>query len=219
MALVVNDRVKEGCSAPGIGAVNLLGAATGFQSFAVIGEGNTTYYCIADQGGANWEVGIGTYTASGSTLTRTTVLSSSNGGALTNFSSGTQDVFCTYPAEKSVNLDAAGNAVGLGTPASFVGTNITGTAAGLTAGNVTTNANLTGAVTSVGNASSLGSFTSAQLAAALTDETGTGANVFANAPSFTGGIDVTGTVTTTGLSINGAAVTSESFNPFMLMGA
>jgi hypothetical protein len=72
----------------------------------------------------------------------------------------------------------------LGTPASFVGTNITGTASGLTAGNVTTNANLTGMVTSVGNAASLGSFTSAQLLAALTDETGTGAAVFATSPTL-----------------------------------
>lgn len=72
----------------------------------------------------------------------------------------------------------------LGTPSALVGTNITGTAAGLTAGNVTTNANLTGAVTSVGNTTSLGSFTSANLAAALTDETGTGANVFATSPTL-----------------------------------
>jgi hypothetical protein len=72
----------------------------------------------------------------------------------------------------------------LGTPSALVGTNITGTAAGLTAGNVTTNANLTGAVTSVGNATSLGSFTSAQLAGALTDETGTGAAVFATSPTL-----------------------------------
>jgi hypothetical protein len=72
----------------------------------------------------------------------------------------------------------------LGTPSALVGTNITGTAAGLTAGNVTTNANLTGAITSVGNAASLGSFTSANLLAALTDETGTGANVFANTPTL-----------------------------------
>jgi hypothetical protein len=72
----------------------------------------------------------------------------------------------------------------LGTPTALVGTNITGTAAGLTAGNVTTNANLSGAITSVGNAASLGSFTSANLAAALTDETGTGANVFANTPTL-----------------------------------
>lgn len=73
----------------------------------------------------------------------------------------------------------------LGTPVSGVATNLTGTAAGLTAGHVTTNANLTGAITSVGNAASLGSFTSAQLATALTDETGTGANVFATSPSLT----------------------------------
>jgi hypothetical protein len=72
----------------------------------------------------------------------------------------------------------------LGTPSALVGTNITGTAAGLTAGTVTTNANLTGMVTSVGNAASLGSFTSANLAAALTDETGTGAAVFANSPTL-----------------------------------
>jgi hypothetical protein len=94
----------------------------------------------------------------------------------------------------------------LGTPTALVGTNITGTAAGLTAGNVTTNANLTGAVTSVGNATSLGSFTSANLAAALTDETGTGANVFANTPSLITpilGTPTSGTLTTcTGLPLS-----------------
>ena len=72
----------------------------------------------------------------------------------------------------------------LGTPSALVGTNITGTASGLTAGNVTTNANLTGAITSTGNATSLGSFSSANLLAALTDETGTGANVFATSPTL-----------------------------------
>jgi len=72
----------------------------------------------------------------------------------------------------------------LGTPSALVGTNITGTASGLTAGNVTTNANLTGAVTSVGNATSLGSFTSAQLLGALSDETGTGSAVFATSPTL-----------------------------------
>jgi hypothetical protein len=72
----------------------------------------------------------------------------------------------------------------LGTPSALVGTNITGTADGLTAGNVTTNANLTGAITSVGNATSLGSFSSANLLAALTDETGSGANVFATSPTL-----------------------------------
>lgn len=101
MALVLADRVKETAAAPGTGTVTLLGAASGFQSFSTIGNTNTTYYTIADQSGSNWEVGIGTYTASGSTLTRNTVLSSSNAGALVNFSSGVQDVFVTYPSEFS----------------------------------------------------------------------------------------------------------------------
>jgi len=90
----------------------------------------------------------------------------------------------------------------LGTPSALVGTNITGTAAGLTAGNVTTNANLTGAITSVGNATSLGSFTSANLASALTDETGTGANVFANTPTLV--TPVIGAATGTSLAVTGS---------------
>ena len=186
MALALNDRVKETTTVTGTGTATLLGATTGFQSFAVIGNANTTYYCIADQGGANWEVGIGTYTASGTTLARTTVLASSNAGALVVFTTGVKDVFVTYPSEKGVWLDASNNAIGLGTPAAFIGTNITGTATAFTASNVTTNANLTGAITSTGNTTSLGtsSFTSANLAAALTDETGTGANVFANSPTL-----------------------------------
>lgn len=101
MALILADRVKETCAAPGTGTVSLLGASTGFQAFSsAIGDGNTCYYTISDQGGANWEVGIGTYASSGNTLARTTVLSSSAGGTTkANFSTGTQDVFVTYPAE------------------------------------------------------------------------------------------------------------------------
>jgi hypothetical protein len=185
MALALKDRVKETTIVVGTGSATLLGSSIGFQPFSVVGNGNTTYYCISDQFGSNWEVGIGTYSSSGNTLTRTTVLASSNGGALVVFTAGIKDVFVTYPAEKGVWLDASGNAIGLGTPAAFVGTNITGTASGLTAGNVTTNANLTGAVTSTGNATSLGSFTSAQLALAISDETGTGKAVFATNPTLT----------------------------------
>jgi len=185
MALALKDRVKETTIVVGTGTATLLGSSIGFQPFSVVGNGNTTYYCISDQFGSNWEVGIGTYSSSGNTLTRTTVLASSNGGALVVFTAGIKDVFVTYPAEKGVWLDASGNAIGLGTPAAFVGTNITGTASGLTAGNVTTNANLTGAVTSSGNATSLGSFTSAQLALAISDETGTGKAVFATNPTLT----------------------------------
>ena len=102
MALVVADRVKETTTTTGTGTVTLLGASTGFQSFAVIGNANTTYYTIAGQTGSEWEVGIGTYTSSGTTLARTTVLASSNSGSLVNFSAGTKDVFVTYPAERAV---------------------------------------------------------------------------------------------------------------------
>ena len=103
MALVVADRVKETTTTTGTGAVTLLGAATGFQSFAVIGNGNTTYYTIAGQTGSEWEVGIGTYSTTGPTLTRTTVLASSNSGSPVTFSAGTKDVFVTYPAARSVD--------------------------------------------------------------------------------------------------------------------
>jgi len=104
MPFVVADRVKETTTTTGQGTVTLLGAATGFRSFSAIGNGNNTYYTIAGQTGNEWEVGIGTYTASGTTLSRDTVFSSSAGGTTkTNFSAGTKDVFVTYPAAPSVN--------------------------------------------------------------------------------------------------------------------
>jgi hypothetical protein len=100
MALVVADRVKETTTTTGTGTVTLLGASTGYQSFAVIGNANLTYYTIAGQTGNEWEVGIGTYTSSGTTLARTTVLSNSSGTqpSALSFSAGTKDVFVTYPA-------------------------------------------------------------------------------------------------------------------------
>ena len=105
MALILEDRVKETTTVTGTGTATLLGAATGFQSFSVIGNGNTTYYCIAGQGTSEWEVGIGTYTSSGTTLARTTVISSSNSNAAVNFSAGTKDVFATYAASTATLLD------------------------------------------------------------------------------------------------------------------
>jgi hypothetical protein len=102
MALVLADRVKETTTTTGTGTVTLLGASTGFQSFSAVGNANTTYYTIAGQTGSEWEVGIGTYTSSGTTLSRDTVLSSSNGGSLVTFSSGTKDVFVTYPAGRAI---------------------------------------------------------------------------------------------------------------------
>jgi hypothetical protein len=104
MAFVLANRVKETTTTVGTGAVTLLGASTGYQSFAVIGNANTTYYTIAGQTGSEWEVGIGTYTSSGTTLARTTVLSNSSATqpSALNFSAGTKDVFVSYPAEYSV---------------------------------------------------------------------------------------------------------------------
>jgi hypothetical protein len=99
MAFVVKDRVKETTTTTGTGTVTLAGASTGFQSFAAIGDTNSTYYAIVAQTGTEWEVGVGTYTSSGTTLSRTIVLSSSNSGSLVNFSAGTKDVFVSYPAE------------------------------------------------------------------------------------------------------------------------
>ena len=120
MAFVLSDRVKESTSSPGTGTATLLGAATGYQSFSAgIGANNTTYYVIADQNnGANWEVGFGTIGAGGTTLARTTVLASSNSNSLVNFSTGTQDVWCDYPAKKAVYLDSSNNVSALGTVAS-----------------------------------------------------------------------------------------------------
>lgn len=103
MALVLKDRVKETTTTTGTGTVTLLGASTGFQSFSAVGNGNTTYYTIAGQApSAEWEVGIGTYTSAGTTLSRDTVLASSNAGSLVTFSAGTKDVWVDYPAGRAV---------------------------------------------------------------------------------------------------------------------
>ena len=112
--LVVGDRAQETCTTTGTGTLSLLGAVTQFQSFAAVGvsTGNTTSYTteftVADQSGVNWETSIGVYTTSGSTLTRTAVLSSSNAGALVNFGAGTKNVFITYSAVTSVSGGGGG---------------------------------------------------------------------------------------------------------------
>ena len=109
MALVLRDRVKETTTTTGTGTYTLAGAMTGFESFGSVGNSNTTYYGCSD--GTNFEVGIGTYTASGTTLARTTILQSSNSDNAVNWGSGTKTIFCTLPAEKMSFLDASGNLV------------------------------------------------------------------------------------------------------------
>ena len=106
MALVLQDRVQEVTATTGTGAITLGGAVTGFQAFSVIGNGNTTFYCIVN--GSAWEVGVGTYSTTGPTLTRTTILSNSNGNTTPITLVGASNVFCTYPSEKSINYDANG---------------------------------------------------------------------------------------------------------------
>lgn len=107
MPLVVKDRIKETSTTSGTGTLTLAGASSGFRSFADIGNGNTTYYAIVDATAGTWEVGIGTYTLVGTTLSRDTVLSNSSGTtAKINFAANSKDVFVTYPSDKSVHEDA-----------------------------------------------------------------------------------------------------------------
>jgi hypothetical protein len=108
MALVLKDRVKETTTTTGTGSFSLAGAVTGYDSFGQIGSGNTTYYAVYLDGGSEWEVGIGTYTAP-STLSRDTILASSNSGSIVTFSAGQKTIWCDYPAGKAVYTDATGS--------------------------------------------------------------------------------------------------------------
>ena len=117
MALVLKDRVKETTTTTSTGTYTLAGAVTGYQAFSVVGDGNTTYYTVTD--GTNWEVGIGTYTLSGTTLSRDTILASSNSGNAVSWGAGSKDVFLTYPAERSVYID--GSDIVPATTASYAG--------------------------------------------------------------------------------------------------
>ena len=106
MALVISDRVKETTTTSGTGTYTLGGAVTGFETFtANLSDGDTTYYACTDN--TDFEVGLGTFTASGTTLARTTILASSNSGSAVDWSAGTRTIFCTLPASKAVFLDAS----------------------------------------------------------------------------------------------------------------
>jgi hypothetical protein len=228
MALVVKDRVKVSSTTTGTGTFTLGSAALGFQDFSVIGDGNTTYYTITGVGSAEFEVGVGTFTASGTTLSRDTILESSNAGSAVNFSAGAKEVFVTYPAERAVYTDAAGTAITPATASRLGFANLaqgsalsvlgvtgnatadnasiaagtdhqvlrrSGTAVGFGAVDLAQSAAITGTlpvgnggtgITSLGTgvATFLGTPSSSNLAAAVTDETGSGSLVFATSPTF-----------------------------------
>jgi hypothetical protein len=167
MPLVLKDRVKETTTTTSTGTYTLAGAVGGYQSFSVIGNGNTTYYAVTN--GTDWEVGIGTYTASGTTLSRDTILESSNSGNAVNWSAGTKEIFCTYPAERSAYSEGGSLASGLPT---FFATP-----------------------------------SSANLAAAVTDETGSGSLVFATSPTLV--TPILGAATGTSIELTGGSLTAR----------
>ena len=187
MPLVLADRVRETTTTTGTGTVTLAGAVSGFQSFAAIGNGNTTYYTIAGQGNSEWEIGIGTYTASGTTLSRDTVLASSAGAPTkTTFTSGIKDVFVTYPSGRSIYAD---------------GSSITSPAANLTANSVlyassTSAINQSANLTFNGTTLTAGDITDSSLTSGRVTYAGTGGNLIDSSNlTFNGTILSANTVT------------------------
>ena len=190
MALVVKDRVKETTTTTGTGTITLAGASVGFQSFSAVGDSNTTYYTIASQTGSDWEVGIGTYTASGTTLSRDTVLESSNGGSLVNFGAGAKDVFVTYPADYSFNTNQVLPATSGGTGA----TTLTGYVFGNGTGAFTASASIPNSATTATNANTAsaivardasGNFSAGTITAALSGNATTSSSTSGNAATAT----------------------------------
>jgi len=207
MAFVLADRVQETSTTTGTGTLTLAGAVTGYASFASIGNGNSCYYTITN--GTDWEVGIGTYTAAGTTLSRTTVLASSNAGSLVNFSAGTKNVFVNYPAGKAVYLDTSGNVSALGTIASgtWNGTTIAVANGG------------TGATSAAAALTNLGAYPASN-PSGYTSNTGTVTSV--SGTGTVSGLSLSGTVTTTGsltlsgtLSVAASNFSSQTANTFL----
>ncbi len=213
MALVLQDRVKETTTTTGTGTFTLNGTSTGFVPFSVIGNGNETYYTAVDNTTGEWEVGIGTYNVG--TLTRDTVLASSNGGAKVPFVAGNKDVFVAYPAEKAVTLDTPQTLTGktlvsadLGTPLAAILTNATGLplSTGVT-GTLPVGNGGTGATSLTGYVKASG--TAAFAAVATIPGSDVSGNISGNAANVTGVVAVAN---------GGTAVTSAPANGQLLIG-
>lgn len=182
MAFLVADRVRETSTSTGTGTFSLAGAVIGYQAFSsAIGNGNTTYYTISNPGVNEWEVGIGT--VGSGTLARTTVLASSTGTSLVDFTAGSKDVFCTYPSEAAVFAD---NAVTL--------TNKTISGSSNTLSNIG-NSSLTNSKVTIGS-------TDVSLGATATSLSGL---TSVSATTFTGALSGNATTATTATNLAGGA--------------
>ena len=125
MALVLKDRVQETTTTTGTSDFVLGGAVLSYQAFSAIGNGNVTYYAAFDLTTGDWEVGIGTYSTTGPTLARNTILSSSAAGAKVSFAAGQKNVICTYPSEKAIYEEVAGNTLFNAGPITVLGSGVT----------------------------------------------------------------------------------------------
>ena len=210
MASVIADRVRETTTTTGTGSVTLGGAYTSFQTFsAAIGNANNTYYTIASATSGEWEVGIGTYSSSGNLLSRDTVLSSSNGGSLVSFTSGTKDVFVTQPASRAIFVQNAGTGLQTGTTAFTASRVLYANATSTT----TTSSNLTFDGTTLVAAN----FTDSSLTSGRVTYAGAGGNLTDSANlTFDGttltanALTTTSTVTINGGTANGVAYLNGS---------
>ena len=210
MALVVADRVQETTSTTGTGTLTLTGAVSSFQSFAPIGNGNTTYYTITS--GTDWEVGIGTYTASGTTLSRDTVYASSAGGTTKISVVSGAKVFCGYPASKAIYFPADGSSVAIGNQAGISGQGSNAIAIGAYAGQTNQTA---GSVVINASGAALNSSNAGLYVNPVRNDTGSTTNpVYFNTTSKeltygpAGVTSVSGTGSVSGLTLTGTVTSS-----------
>lgn len=217
MALVLADRVRETTTVVGTGTATLLGAVAGYQSFTAVGNANTTYYVIASQSAGEWEVGIGTYTASGTTLSRDTVLSSSNAGSLVNFSAGTKDIWVDYAAGKAVTTDtlAYPPVIGSTTPNAATFTTLTATSTATLGGDATSPALV--AASNAGNTRWLNVAGSVAGGVSL-NIVGAGNGDLFLTPRGTGGVSLSTAASATNLQFR-AAHTASAVNYVQVTGA